>query len=350
MTINEISVFDPANKKINIVYSYDFASPTTLYSIQLPLSLDFNRSQLTLDPSAFLPIMALISPENAPITEELDETIVAFELPAEIKEKLPSDVIYDAFISAISNSLNELDSGNFTALDISKDTYAKRVGAHSAIKLNLDSKQTGKLIGLTLKHMTKSLQDYVSLRPDLYNNSDMISIALYNWEKANSKYQSSDIGSLFQLIEAVAPISFNQSNYYYLDGSGKLIAVQSSASIGGDILGATKTGLSQTTFNQREFDNHPLYKVYQQSFGKPFDVLPPASVDGNAWLNKIRERKQQLEQANVARSEYESDDALSGNVFKSMEDEEYRPSIRIIDYGNVDEYEDDNKYEKTIEK
>src|SRR5699024_11016676 len=125
---------------------YDFASPTTYYSIQLPLALDFNRAELTLDPSALLPMVALILPEHAPLPEELEATTVAFKLPEQVVEQVPPKVIYDAFISAISYSLSELEPANFTALDISRDDYAKEVGAHSAVKLNLDSKQTGKLL------------------------------------------------------------------------------------------------------------------------------------------------------------------------------------------------------------
>ena len=144
----------------------------------MPLALDFNRSELTLDPSALLPLVAIISPEHAPLPEELEATTVAFKLPQDIIDQVPPSVIYDAFISAIGYSLSELETANFTALDISNDAYAKKVGAHSAVKLNLDAKQTGKLLGITLKHMSDTLQEYVDLRPDLYPNSNFIKVCL----------------------------------------------------------------------------------------------------------------------------------------------------------------------------
>ena len=351
MSLNKISEFDPVNKKLSMVYSYDFASPTTYYSIQLPLALDFNRSELTLDPSALLPLVAIISPEHAPLPEELEATTVAFKLPQDIIDQVPPSVIYDAFISAIGYSLSELETANFTALDISKDAYAKKVGAHSAVKLNLDSKQTGKLLGVTLKHMSDTLQDYVDLRPDLYPNSNFIKVALENWQQTNKKFQSGDLGSLFQLIEAVAPLSFNQSNYYYFDSRGKLIASQSSLLTGGDFMGATTTLLSQTRYDERGFKSHPLSELYQQSFGQPFSKQSPASVDGNAWIKKIQDRKDKLNQAYAARSDYDSEDALLGNEsLNSIEDEAYQPSIRIIDYGNVNDYEKEDDYEQKHEQ
>lgn len=345
LTLNKISEYDPKNKKVSMVYSYDFVSPTTLYSIKLPLALDFNRSELTFDPSAILPLVAIVTPEHAPLPEELEAPIVAFKLPEEIKDKMPPTVIYDAFISAISYGLSELDSGNFTSVDISKDSYAKSVGAHSAVKLNLDSKQSGKVLGTIIKHMSQTLQDYVDLHPDLYSDSDAITVVLDKWQQLNTKYQSSDVGSLFQLIEAVAPLTFHQSNYYYLDARGKLLAVQSSSSVGGDFMGATTTALSQTTYDTNSFNVHPLNEVYQQSFGKPFSNKVTPSVDGNAWLDKIKDRRDKLQQAYLARSEYDSDDALYGNkVDESIDDEgEYHPSIKVIDYGNVNDYPSDDK-------
>ena len=351
MSLNRISEFDPDNKKLSMVYSYDFASPTTYYSIQLPLALDFNRSELTLDPSALLPLVAIISPEHAPLPEELEATTVAFKLPQHIVDLVPPTVIYDAFISAIGYSLSELQTANFTALDISNDTYAKKVGAHSAVKLNLDSKQTGKLLGVIVKHMSDTLQDHVDLRPDLYPNSNFIKVTLDNWQQTNKNYQTGDLGSLFQLIEAVAPLSFNQSNYYYFDNRGKLIASQSSSMTGGDFMGATTTILSQTIYDERGFKDHPLNELYKQSFGQPFSQKLPASVDGNAWIKKIQDRKDKLNQAYAARSDYDSEDALLGNESQdSAKDEAYQPSIRIIDYGNVNDYAKEDDYEQKHEQ
>ena len=47
----------------------------------------------------------------------------------------------------------------------------------------------------------------------------------------------------------------------------------------------------------------------------------------------------------MARYDYESNDALYGDSEDSVDDEEYRPSIRIIDYGNVNDYEENDNYE-----
>ena len=116
-------------------------------------------------------------------------------------------------------------------------------------------------------------------------------------------------------------------------------------------MGATTTLLSQTRYDERGFKSHPLSQLYQQSFGQPFSKQSPASVDGNAWIKKIQDRKDKLNQAYAARSDYDSEDALLGNEsLNSIEDEAYQPSIRIIDYGNVNDYEKEDDYEQKREQ
>lgn len=345
LVLGKISEFDPKNKSVKVIYSYDFLSPTTSYSIQLPVSLDFEKAELVVDPSALLPIVALATPEHAPLPEELEMTTVAFKLPEEINDKVPPSIIYDAFISAIGHSLNELDPNNFTALDISEDSYAKSLGAKSAVKLNLNSKQTGQLIGVVVKHMSTELKDYVDLRPDLFAEGNLIKTAVDNWQKANKKYQTGDVGSLMQLIEAVAPISFNKSSYYYLDGQGKLLGTQTNSSFGSDITGATSTLLSQTTYDKRSFNSHPYNELFQQSFGEPFSNKQPIHIDGNAWLEDIEDSKFKLQQAYEARYQYlnpEEEVDYQYSEDNDLNEEPYSPSISIIDYGNVNDYENNN--------
>lgn len=116
-------------------------------------------------------------------------------------------------------------------------------------------------------------------------------------------------------------------------------------------MGASTTLLSQTIYGERGFKDHALNELYQQSFGQPFTPKLPASVDGNAWIKKIQDRKDKLNQAYAARIEYDSEDALYGNESAdNIENEVYQPSIRIIDYGNVNDYKKEDRYEQKDEQ
>lgn len=315
LTINSVSQHQPKARQIQSVYSYDYAAPTLQSSIQIPLALDFSNSRITLDPSAIMPLVALFNPQHTPLPDEMSAQTVDFGLPEAITEQLPPEVIYDITINAMQDSLAELAPEYFSAVDIKDDTFAKNVGAAKAVKVYFGSKQSGEIIGKMLKYMSQSLEDYVDARPNKYPDNSTLKTAIKKVQLYNQGYQSADVGALMQLIEAVAPISFNQVNYYYLDRGGRLLAKEQRVNIGGDLMGSTTRMITQTRYDDTSFLQHPLQELFAQSFNNK-----AAAIDGNAWLEAQRVQKQRLAAARYARYDYDyqdgyedhNDDALDG--------------------------------------
>ncbi|MGP5133924.1 hypothetical protein ACTXKV_06760 [Psychrobacter cibarius] len=300
LTFNSVSQYKPKQRQLQSVYSYDYVTPTISSSIQIPLAFDFNHSTVTVDPSAIMPIVALVNPENTPLPNQMTSHTVSFGLPESITAQLPPAVLYDAAIAAIQSSMAELAPEHFSAVDIRSDAFAKEVGASQAVKVYFGSKQSGEMIGKTLKYMTKSLQDYVDANPQKYPDGAMLKTALAKVQLYNKGYQSADVGSLLQLIEAIGPISFNQINYYYLDRSDRLLAKQQRVNIGGDLMGSTTSVLNQVRYDKSSFSKHALTPLLAESFG----VNAKTAIDGNAWMAEQRQQKDRLQTARDARYDY----------------------------------------------
>ncbi|MDN5561240.1 MAG: hypothetical protein L0G45_06630 [Psychrobacter sp.] len=300
LTFNSVSQYKPKQRQLQSVYSYDYVTPTISSSIQIPLAFDFNHSTVTVDPSAIMPIVALVNPENTPLPNQMTSHTVSFGLPESITAQLPPAVLYDAAIAAIQSSMAELAPEHFSAVDIRSDAFAKEVGASRAVKVYFGSKQSGEMIGKTLKYMTKSLQDYVDANPQKYPDGAMLKTVLAKVQLYNKGYQSADVGSLLQLIEAIGPISFNQINYYYLDRSDRLLAKQQRVNIGGDLMGSTTSVLNQIRYDKSSFNNHALTPLLAESFG----ANAKAAIDGNAWMAEQRQQKDRLQTARDARYDY----------------------------------------------
>ena len=305
LTINSVSHYKPKEKQLQSVYSYDYVSPTVSSSVQIPLALDFDKSAITIDPSALMPILALGNPEHTPLPAQMTSHTVNFGLPEAITSKIPSAVIYDAVISAIENSMAELQPEYFSAVDIRDDQFAKQVGADRAVKVYFGSRQSGEMIGKMVKNISRSLQKYIDENPNSYPDDTVLKTAIAKIELYNKGYQSADIGALLQLIEAVSPISFNHINYYYLDGSDRLLAKQQRVNIGSDFFGSQNTILNQTRYDSASFNKNPLTPLLAQSFG----AKAPAAIDGNAWLAKQRQQEERLQKARYARYDYVEEDA-----------------------------------------
>ncbi|MGB5878085.1 MAG: hypothetical protein WBG84_12095 [Psychrobacter nivimaris] len=323
LTFNSVSQYRPKQRQLQSVYSYDYATPTISSSIQIPLAFDFNNSSVVVDPSAIMPIVALVNPENTPLPSQMTSHTVRFGLPESITAQLPLAVLYDAVLNAIQNSMAELAPEHFSAVDISDDTFAQEVGATRAVKVYFGSQQSGEMIGKTLKYVTKSLQGYVDANPDKYPDGAALKTALAKVQLYNKGYQSADVGSLLQLIEAISPISFNQINYYYLDSSDRLLAKQQRVNIGSDFMGSTTTMLNQVRYDKASFNHHALTPLLAESFGS--DATPP--IDGNAWIATQREKKDRLQTARYARYDYQdsgiegayNSDEYSSNEYSSNE-------------------------------
>ena len=300
LTFNSVSQYKPKQRQMQSVYSYDYVTPTISSSIQIPLAFDFNHSTVTVDPSAILPIVALVNPENTPLPNQMASHTVSFGLPESITAQLPPAVLYDAAIAAIQSSMAELAPEHFSAVDIRSDAFAKEVGASRAVKVYFGSKQSGEMIGKTLKYMTKSLQDYVDANPQKYPDGAMLKTALAKVQLYNKGYQSADVGSLLQLIEAIGPISFNQINYYYLDSADRLLGKQQRVNIGGDLMGSTTSVMNQVRYDKSSFNKHVLTPLLTESFG----ANAKAAIDGNAWMTEQRQQKDRLQAARDARYDY----------------------------------------------
>ena len=333
LTFNSVSQYNPKQRQLQSVYSYDYATPTISSSIQIPVAFDFNNSSVTLDPSAIMPIVALVNPENTPLPSQMASHTVSFGLPDSITAQLPPAVLYDAVLNAIQSSMAELAPEHFSAVDISGDAFAKEVGATRAVKVYFGSQQGGEMIGKTLKYVTKSLQEYVDAHPEKYPDGAMLKAALAKVQLYNKGYQSADVGSLLQLIEAIGPISFNQINYYYLDNSDRLLAKQQRVNIGGDLMGSTTTMLNQVRYDKASFDHHALTPLLAESFGS--NAVAP--IDGNAWIAAQRQKKDRLQTARYARYDYE-DGRLADEDSRDEYDD--NPSAESIDESST--YDDDN--------
>ena len=333
LTFNSVSQYKPKQRQLQSVYSYDYVTPTISSSVQIPLAFDFNHSKVTVDPSAIMPIVALVNPENTPLPNQMASNTVSFGLPEAITAQLPPAVLYDAAIAAIQSSMAELAPEHFSAVDIRHDTFAKEVGARRAVKVHFGSKQSGEMIGKTLKYMTQSLQDYVDANPQKYPDGAMLKTALAKVQLYNKGYQSADVGALLQLIEAIGPISFNQINYYYLDSSDRLLAKQQRINIGGDLMGSTTSVLNQIRYDKGSFNNHALTPLLTESFG----VNAKAAIDGNAWIAEQRQQKDRLQAAREARYDY------SGSSVDYDDDYDDYVSDYADDVAEND-YDDDQKY------
>lgn len=312
LSVNSVSEYNASSRQLKSVYSYDFASPTILSSMQLPIALDFTAGQVTLDPSAAMPLVAILMPEDTPLPEEMTSHTVKFELPKDVAAELPAEVVFDIFIDSVQKSLSELDSQYFTPIDVSEDVYARQIGAKRAIKLNFGSKETGEMVGGLVKHMAQGLNDYVEAHPDQFPDDSAIRAQIDKWQKLNVSYQTDDAGSILQLIEAVGPISFNKVNYYYLDSQDRLIGKQVRTKVGGDFMGSESTFLTQTRYDMTSFRKHPLARLFNETFGS---TAAPA-IDGNAWINKVKDRRTKLEQARYARYDYEREARQSDELMK----------------------------------
>lgn len=331
LMFNSVSQYKPQQRQLQSVYSYDYVTPTISSSVQIPLAFDFNNSNVTVDPSVIMPIMAIANPENTPLPHEMASHTVSFGLPESITEQLPPAVVYDAAISAIQDSMAELAPEHFSAVDIRGDAFAKEVGASRAVKVYFGSQQSGEMIGKVLKYMTQSLQEYVDANPEKYPDGAMLKTAIDKLQLYNKGYQSADVGALLQVIEAIGPISFNQINYYYLDSSDRLLAKQQRMNIGGDLMGSTTTVINQVRYDKASFNKSALTPLLTESFGA--NAKP--AIDGNAWMAKQRQKEDRLQAARYARYDY------SGSSDYADASEAYASDAAEYEASNYDDYNED---------
>lgn len=297
--ITTLSHHQPQSRQITTLGSLDFYSPTMEHSLQLPMQLDFNQSKLKADVSAILPFIAISMPKHAPLPSELPAQEMTFTLPNNLHQHLPMSVIYDAINQGVVDAIKELDGESFTAVDISNDKFAKKLGATSAIKVHYDMHGLGNVSGVIIKHIGQALKAHVDANPDDYADGKAANIkqAIDDLALINDGYHSQDLGNLMQLIESVFPMSLNHTHYFYLDRQGNIIGTQLVQSMNETLQNLRTESISQTQFSNKPFA-HPLQDKFANSFSTNQEF------DGTSWLmNAIEDGKLQ-KQAEEARQSY----------------------------------------------
>ncbi|WP_227430368.1 hypothetical protein [Psychrobacter sp. I-STPA6b] len=299
LVIHSVSRYQPHQQKITGIYSYDFNMPTFKASVQMPVELNFKQAQITLDPSAMMPIMAMISPKHTPLPEEMAGKVVTFELP-EGMSKIPVGVLQDSFLRAIQLGLDTLNPEYFTEINLQGDSFAQQVGASRGVKLYLGSKQGGELLGKILKHLSYDLKNYIAQHPNDFPEGADLEESIDNWLLYNQGFQAKDVGSILQMIEAIAPISFDQFNYFYFDARGNLIAKQNKTDVDSYISQSSYSIVSQTRFDKQAFLSSPLSQSLNELF-----LNRNNRIDGNEWMQSIEDEQALVDEGSYARYNYD---------------------------------------------
>lgn len=316
LSLSGLSHHSPTTQVVRSLYSIDYDTPTIVHSAQFPLMFDHNKGELNADVSALLPLMALIAPKHAPMLKDVPDGLVSFTLPQELREQIPTDVIYRAINDGIVAGVNALHSEKFTPVDFRDDLFAKEVGASRVIKITLGSKELGTLYGVIAKHVGASLNTYVQENPAYYpntsdetdDNPNKIKQLIDNFTTLNGSYHSSDVGGLLQVIEAVMPFSLDGTAYVYLDSSGKIIALQNISHIQDQISHTTTQSIQQIRYDKKLFDKHLLSRQFNDTFSKT------AQVDGTAFFTRLLEEQKFAQEVRYARYDYAYDTVLSSSA------------------------------------
>lgn len=338
---SSIQHFSRSNKTYQSVLNVNFASSTAKVSAQLPYAMDFKAGEIVFDADAFMPVIAAIAQDDMPLPDAmLNENqqrshTINFHLPEKIQEALPSEVLYDGFYVGFKGALASLDAENYTPVDISHDAFAKRIGAKTAVKLDLNPKEMGQMLGQLIKHMSVHINQYLIDNPERYPEGSDARKVMDMWVSLQQDYQTRDIASLVQLIETIVPIEFSQVNYYYLDAQNNLIGTQKKGSVGGDINGYFIHSLVQTQFDKKLFKQNALYPLFVEDFHHN----SPESIDGNQWFTESRQKDKLYDLAEDARWEYEmfaddedeAEDEENEDVWDDLLDEDLDDSLNDDD-------------------
>lgn len=321
--IQVLSHHNPKTYISQAVLAMDFESPTASQSLKLPMQANFATGQVLVDTSAILPMMMwVLPPEHVPMPDEFQGQVglMAFRIPEELTDIVPSDVIYHALQKGVVQGLSELNANIFTAVDISDDPFAKRFGATQAVKATFDATQVGELVSLVSKQVIKDLSAYVENNPDIYNgkvDSSSLSVAeelaqksrqkhakkikelVEQWALLDKGYVSADVGGILGAILGVAPINIYQSNYYYLNAKGELVGQMARADIDSRVVGAKTQSIALTHYGYEPSElarHHLAPSLLAEDKG---------AFDGNAWLSEFSKVKTLQEQARLLRESYE---------------------------------------------
>lgn len=321
-----LTKINPDNRSYQGVLSVDFHAPTAVQSLQLPFALDFSQGLMNVDTSVVQPVMAMVSSRHAPLPSDFktgQEGVMAFYLPDEIKNLVPAALVHDALVTGFSKGMAEIHNLAFSRVDISGDAFAADLGATSAVKLNLNLQQQGAILGIISKQLVADLSAYVDAHPELFSKppkdtpstdtstqddeqaqksaryANQVKKAIQKWALLDKGFVSSDVGGVMQLIDAILPIDFHQSNYYYLDARGNLLGQVVKADVDNHLLQARVESLGLISYRAQDFQAHPLAA----------QLIAPANksvMDGNAWLMQIKRYSDWQTDAIMARYDYDA--------------------------------------------
>lgn len=318
-TFTSLSHHNPTAKRSDVLWSYDFKSPTAIQSVQLPVSLDFGAGVINADVSALLPIVAVVAPKHAPLPKDVPDGQMAFKLPEELTKKIPTDVVYGSIQRGLLSAYGGLPEEKFTPIDIGGDAFAKSVGAKRAIKIELGSKELGKFLSHVAKAVAQDLKTYVDKHPEHYPDTpakandrankvkkgdpqtDNIKKAIDDFATFSQAHRTGDVGGLFQILEGIAPFSMDNVNYVYLDTQGNIIAMQNLNTIDDHLRSAKMQTVSQVKYGKSVFEGHGLAGQFTQTF-----ATKPA-FDGTTWAKNAIEEARLKKEAREARDWYEYD-------------------------------------------
>lgn len=302
--------YQPSVRQSKELYSLDSYAPTLDYSIQVPVMIDYTNDQFKADVSALLPLMAMLTPSEAMLPNDLPNQEMTFGLPGEWQGKLPTAMLYDAARRGLIEGLTRLNDEKITAIDIREDRFAKQIGAHKAYKLDLGSHEGGQIIATIAKHLAKDLKLHIDANASLYQGEQgqAMTRLINDLTLIQKGHRTGDVGKVWQVIEGVLPIGIHHAMQVYLDAKGDVVGIQSKGSLTDHTQQAMTQSIGQIRYSNKPF-SHPLATKFEQSFDTN------DSFDGTAWLSSIRLNSE----AKQARAAYYDD---YDDAYDDYEDEQ----------------------------
>lgn len=264
---------------------------------RIPVLVDMNELSITFEPDIILPMASILFDKELP--EDLAGKSVKLYIPEDLKQNIPLVLLKDSLIKSIGQAYGDIDPEKFS--DVLIDEYARSIEAKRVIKINMNSRDFGFLLGRTLKYWTADLQKISKQHPEYIENNEDFRLALELFSTWNKIYRADDLAKIAQLVETILPISYQGYNYYYFDKNNQLIAYRKINSYHSNLLNAKAKTITtnKITYTQGQ----TVHKYYQP---KPTDV-----IDGNKLLDTYLSESNLKKQANYARLSYDYEDVAS---------------------------------------
>lgn len=341
--ITLLSHHRPQDKVVSSVMAMDFDTPTATQKLTVPFYADFKKEHFIGDVSPVLPVLTVINPKNTPIFEQIP--LGKLQLPQELSV-VPLTLFYDALQKGYVQAMADLPTANFSQIVPATAPFNERFGATQVIKLTLSSKELGQMVGVMAKQLEHELSAFIDAHPEQFDeqdgkdgeqdqNSDVQAKRLAKqkalkdfvkkWAMLNQGYQTGDVASAVQLVEAVLPIGLGQSHYFYLN-KGKLVAHVRQTTVSQALARTQDVQLMVAQFDKSAFDKHALSAKLPSALlnSSPKKSPTPEPFALNDWLKTLVAEHGYLQSAKMARllaleDEYET--GLADEQDNKMHDE-----------------------------